>query len=182
MLRTAGAQARAWQEAGISSMRICINISQRQLAQHDFPDDVHRILNETGCDPHIFELEITESCVMDRPDHVIAKLQALHEMGIKLSLDDFGTGYSSLGYLKRFPLDRLKIDRSFVAGLPEDSSDIAIVQTTIVLARHLGLSVVAEGVETEAQQRLLKAYGCHEMQGYLLGKPLPAEELEKIFE
>jgi diguanylate cyclase (GGDEF)-like protein len=180
VLRTACTQARTWQLAGISGFRISVNLSGRQLEQTEFAATLHRILDETKCDPHLLELEITESTVMNQPEQAIVKLQALHEMGIQLAMDDFGTGYSSLAYLKRFPLDRLKIDKSFVDGIPEDNDDMVIVQTTIVLARQLRLKVTAEGVETEAQQLFLKANRCDEMQGYLLSKPLLAEELEKL--
>lgn len=180
-LHTAAVQARIWQVAGFSGIRLCVNLSPRQLAHSDFADKVHAIIRETGYEAHLLEFEITESSAMSNPEETIAKLQALHEMGIRLSLDDFGTGYSSLAYLKRFPLDRLKIDASFIAGIPDDSNDMAIVQTIIVLARQLGLTVVAEGVETTAQKTFLRENGCNEMQGYLLSRPLPIHELEKQF-
>jgi len=180
VLRRACTQARAWQLAGIAGFRISVNLSSRQLEQADIAESIYQILQDTGCDPRLLELEITESTVMNQPVEAIVKLQALHEMGIQLAMDDFGTGYSSLAYLKRFPLDRLKIDKSFVDGIPEDNDDMVIVQTIIVLARQLRLKVTAEGVETEAQQLFLKANGCDEMQGYLLSKPLLAEELEKL--
>lgn len=114
---------------------------------------------------------------MSHPEQAIIRLNALHEMGIGLALDDYGTGYSSLAYLKRFPLDRMKIDRSFVEGIPDDSDDVAIVQTTIVMARQLRLKVVAEGVETSAQRAFLKALGCDEIQGYLFAKPTSAGDV-----
>jgi EAL domain-containing protein (putative c-di-GMP-specific phosphodiesterase class I) len=180
VLRTACTQVRTWQLAGISGFRISVNLSGRQLEQADIAESIYQILQETGCDPHLLELEITESTVMNQPEQAIVKLHALHKMGIQLAMDDFGTGYSSLAYLKRFPLDRLKIDKSFVDGIPEDNDDMVIVQTIIVLARQLRLKVTAEGVETEAQQLFLKANGCDEMQGYLLSKPLLAGELEKL--
>lgn len=181
VLRTASIQARVWQATGIPNVRVCVNLSQRQLAQPDFADRVRSILEETLCDPCLLEFEITESSVMSQPDQTIAKLQALHDMGIHLSLDDFGTGYSSLAYLKRFPLDRLKIDASFVDGAPNDANDMAIIQTMIVLTRQLKLTVVAEGVETEAQQNFLRDNDCDEYQGFLFGKPLPANDLEKLY-
>lgn len=182
VLRTACQQARAWHLAGIPGVRVGINLSQRQLEQHEFAERVGQILEETGCDPNILELEITESCIMAHPEQSIAKLQTLHDMGINIALDDFGTGYSSLDHLKRLPLDSLKIDQSFVSGIPSDNHDMAIIQATIVLARQLGLSVIAEGVETDEQKVFLTKHGCDEMQGYLLSKPVPAEELDKLFQ
>ncbi len=180
VLRTACQQASHWHRSGMAGMSISVNLSQRQLEQEDFAGRVAQILVETGCDPKLLELEITESSLMNNPDQAIAKLLDLHKMGIKLAMDDFGTGYSSLSYLKRLPLDRLKIDCSFVAGIPDDSHDMAIVEATIVLARQLGLGVVAEGVETEAQREFLAARGCDDIQGYLISKPVPAASLEKL--
>lgn len=179
VLRTACRQARAWQNAGRENFRVSVNLSRCQLEQAGLAATLKQILHETGCPPQLLELEITESSTMSDPEQAIIRLQALNEMGIGLALDDYGTGYSSLAYLKRFPLDRLKIDRSFVEGTPKDSDDIAIVQTTIVLARQLRLKVVAEGVESEAQRAFLRALGCDEIQGYLVAKPIPVEELEK---
>lgn len=177
VLRSAASQARKWQDAGNSEFRVCVNLSRRQLDHPDLADTMQRILEETGCDPHLLELEITESSTMNEPEQAIAKLLVLHEMGIGLALDDFGTGYSSLSYLKRFPLDRLKIDRSFVKGIPDDHDDMAIVQATIVLAHQLNLSLVAEGVETEAQSAFLESKGCNEIQGSLIASPMSPEDL-----
>jgi len=178
VLTTACLQARLWQEAGMTDFRISVNLSRRQLEQAGLPATLRQILHETGCPPQLLELEITESSTMSNPEQAIIRLNALHEMGIGLALDDFGTGYSSLAYLKRFPLDRMKIDRSFVEGIADDSDDMAIVQTTIVLARQLRLKVVAEGVETTAQHAFLKALGCDEIQGYLFAKPMAAEAVK----
>jgi diguanylate cyclase (GGDEF)-like protein len=179
VLRCACLQARTWQDAGRENFRVSVNLSRRQLEQADLAASLEQILRETGCPPQLLELEITESSTMNDPEQAIVRLQALNEMGIGLALDDYGTGYSSLAYLKRFPLNRLKIDRSFVEGIPEDSDDIAIVQTTIVLARQLRLKVVAEGVETQAQRAFLEAFGCDEIQGYLFAKPMAPDEVEK---
>lgn len=180
VLRRACMDAHRWHSNGLTDVRISVNLSQRQIEQPDFTDRVAQILVETGCDPLLLEFEITESMLMAHPEQAIAKLNILHAMGIKLSLDDFGTGYSSLSYLKRLPLDRLKIDKSFVNGIPNENHDVAIVQATIVLARQLGLTVVAEGVEELAQKEFLIANGCAEMQGYLLSRPVPADALEKF--
>jgi len=179
VLRQACSQACKWKALGTSDFQVSVNLSRRQLEQIDFAGKVAQILEETGCDPNLIELEITESSAMSEPEEAIVKLQALHDMGIQLAIDDFGTGYSSLAYLKRFPFDRLKIDQSFVSGIPEDGDDVAIVQITIMLAHQLRLKIIAEGVETEAQRKFLKAQGCDEMQGYLFGKPQLPEELEK---
>ncbi|MCX4186555.1 PAS domain-containing protein [Methylophaga sp. OBS4] len=179
VLRCACLQARVWQNAGRENFRVSVNLSRCQLEQTDLAATLKRILHETECPPQLLELEITESSAMSEPEQAIVKLQTLNEMGIGLALDDYGTGYSSLAYLKRFPLDRLKIDRSFVEGIPEDSDDLAIVQTTIVLARQLRLKVVAEGVETQAQRAFLEAFGCDEIQGYLFAKPMAPDEVEK---
>ncbi|MBD3634920.1 MAG: EAL domain-containing protein [Methylophaga sp.] len=170
-------QARLWQDAGMVDFRVSVNLSRRQLEQAGLPATLRQILHETGCPPQLLELEITESSTMSHPEQAIVRLNALHEMGIGLALDDYGTGYSSLAYLKRFPLDRMKIDRSFVEGIPDDSDDVAIVQTTIVMARQLRLKVVAEGVETSAQRAFLKALGCDEIQGYLFAKPMSAGDV-----
>ncbi len=175
VLSQACLQARMWQQAGMHDFRVSVNLSRRQLEQPGLAARLRQILHETGCPAHLLELEITESSTMTNPEQAIIRLNALHEMGIGLALDDYGTGYSSLAYLKRFPLDRMKIDRSFVEGIPDDSDDIAIVQTTIVMARQLRLKVLAEGVETSAQQALLRALGCDEIQGYLFAKPMSAE-------
>lgn len=172
-------QAHAWKQQGFENFQVSVNLSRRQLDFEDLADTMARILRETGCDPQLIELEITESSAMDEPEQAIVRLKALHDLGINIAIDDFGTGYSSLAYLKRFPFDRLKIDKSFIAGIPDDSDDVAIVQTTIVLAHQLRLNVIAEGVETEAQQKFLLHHGCVEMQGYLFGKPMRVEDLEK---
>ena len=177
VLRTACLQARAWQDMGQSLFRVSVNLSRQQLEQAAFVDTVKQILQETQCPPSLLELEITESGAMHDPERAIVKLQSLSDMGITLALDDYGTGYSSLAYLKRFPLNRLKIDRSFVDGIPHDHDDMAIVKTTIVLAQQLRLQVVAEGVETESQRAYLQTLGCEELQGYLLARPMPADNV-----
>jgi EAL domain-containing protein (putative c-di-GMP-specific phosphodiesterase class I) len=135
---------------------------------------VQRIVGGTGVDPHLLEFELTESMLMTDPEAAVATLGGLKAQGMRLSVDDFGTGYSSLAYLKRFPLDALKIDRTFVRDLPGDTDDAAITKAVIRLAHSLNLKVVAEGVETIAQLRLLEEYGCDEIQGYYIGRPQPA--------
>jgi EAL domain-containing protein (putative c-di-GMP-specific phosphodiesterase class I) len=150
----------------------------RQFKQRDLAQRIEAILQETGLASHFLELEITESMVMEDPAATERVLDRLHDMGIQLAVDDFGTGYSSLSYLKQFPIDFLKIDRSFVQDIPNDRDDVAIARAIIALARALELRVIAEGVETEEQRAFLEAEGCEEAQGYLLGRPIGAEETE----
>jgi EAL domain-containing protein (putative c-di-GMP-specific phosphodiesterase class I) len=181
VLRKACIQAKKWFDAGKTNFRMAVNLSRRQLDYAGLANDVRRILDETQCPAHLLELEVTESSAMQNPEQAIVILNSLHEMGICLALDDYGTGYSSLAYLKRFPFDRLKIDRSFIDGIPADADDMSIVQTTIILARQLRLGVIAEGVETQAQCDFLKQNGCDEIQGYLFAKPMSSEDVETRF-
>jgi len=173
-------QARAWQEAGCRRLRIAVNISGKQLNGADIVGVVRRILAETHCDPRLLGLEITESAVMTDPRDSIRVIRALHELGLEVTIDDFGTGHSSMAYLKRFALDRLKIDATFIRGTPEDKDDVAIVQATIALARQFRLRVTAEGVETAAQRTFLKAHGCDAIQGYLISAPLPGQDVSAM--
>jgi len=176
-LRSACAQAGAWAEKGYPVGRVAVNISGHQLRQPDFSDLVERILDETGLDPSGLELEFTESVLMDHSEKTVSVLQALKGMGIHLSIDDFGTGYSSLNYLKHFPVDRIKIDRTFVAGIDGDQGDAAIVAAIIALARTLKIRVLAEGVESRAHLEILRGHGCEEVQGFYLGAPMAAADL-----
>ena len=177
VLTTACSRGKQWQDGGQPPLNIAVNLSARQFAQKDLVQSVARILKATGLDPARLEFEITESMVMRDPENAVVLLKALKAMGIRLSIDDFGTGYSSLSYLKRFPIDSVKIDRSFIRDLPEDGEDAAITQAIIAMAHSLRLKVIAEGVETEAQLEFLRRHGCDEMQGYLFSKPLPEAEL-----
>jgi diguanylate cyclase (GGDEF)-like protein len=179
-LRAACVQARAWQEAGIPRLRIGVNISGKQLNGADLVGVVRRILLETHCDPRLLGLEITESAVMADPRDAIRVIRALHELGIEVTIDDFGTGYSSMAYLKRFALDRLKIDATFIRGTPEDKDDVAIVQAIIALARQFRLRVTAEGVETTAQRVFLKAHGCDAIQGFLVSAPMAGQDVTAL--
>ena len=181
VLRTACAQGRAWEVAGLPALRMGVNLSARQFQQPDLPRIVARVLNETGLDAKHLQLEITESLAMRNLDFTMTALQDLKRLGLEVSIDDFGTGHSSLAYLKRFPVDVLKIDRSFVSNLTIDPYDATITETVIALARALDLRVIAEGVETEEQLAFLKSRKCDEMQGYLFSKPVPAEVLEATF-
>ncbi|KAA3654301.1 MAG: EAL domain-containing protein [Proteobacteria bacterium] len=174
VLREACRQQRQWASEGRPDMRVAINISAIQFRHGGFEARLKDILDETGADPAMIELEITESALMQAGGDMVERLWGLRDMGLTLALDDFGTGYSSLAYLKRFPIHRLKIDRSFVKDLPDDAEDRAIASATMSLARDLGMAVVAEGVETAAQRDFLVAGGCRLLQGYFYGKPVPA--------
>jgi EAL domain-containing protein (putative c-di-GMP-specific phosphodiesterase class I) len=181
VLETACRQAQAWRMAfpDVSPM-MSVNLSARQFAQADLGRQLSEILAETGLPAASLELEITESVVMDSSDEAIEALRALQGLGVKLVLDDFGTGYSSLAYLKRLPLDTIKIDRSFVAGLADDDSNLPIVQAVVSLAHGLGIDVTAEGIETVEQRDCLRELGCDRGQGYWFARPLPAAELESF--
>ncbi|MBJ6800307.1 EAL domain-containing protein [Geomonas propionica] len=172
-------QAARWREAGLPLVRIAVNLSARQLRQPDLPDMLAAIMKECGADPEMIELEVTESMTMERPVESIRILGALKSMGIGLAIDDFGTGYSSLSYLKLFPVDKLKIDRSFVKDIEVDPDDAAIASATIAMAHTLGKKVVAEGVETQTQLDFLVQHGCDIIQGYFYSKPLSAEDAEQ---
>ncbi|HEY3326247.1 MAG TPA: EAL domain-containing protein [Novimethylophilus sp.] len=177
VLRAACTQCKAWHQAGMTGRVVAVNISACQFRQADFSDVVARVLRDTGLDPACLELELTESITMRGAEETITMLHYLKKMGVQISIDDFGTGYSSLSYLKRFPIDKLKIDQSFVAGIAEDPNDAAIIIAIIAMAHSLGLRVVAEGVETGEQLDFLRMHACNEVQGYLFGRPMPAEEL-----
>ncbi len=177
VLRKACEQLMQWRAQGIDLRRMVVNLSPRQFRQKHLVQSFSQVLSQTGVDPHWLGLEITESVIMENPEVAIGVLQELKSLGIELSLDDFGTGYSSLSYLKRFPIDKLKIDQSFVRDITTDVDDEAMVGAIIVMAHKLGIRVVAEGVETEAQLAFLREYGCDEYQGYYFSKPLPADEL-----
>ncbi len=178
VLRTACAQAKAWQDKGLAPLRMAVNVCVRQFQQAGFVETVERVLKETGLGAHRLELELTESTLMQNTQTTIAVLGELNAMGVQLSVDDFGTGYSSLAYLKRYPIDTLKIDGSFVCDITTDPNDAAIVKAIIAMAYSLDMRVVAEAVETEEQHAFLREHRCHEIQGFLVGRPLPAAELE----
>src|SRR5215510_15133846 len=180
VMRTACAQTKAWQDAGLTPLRLSVNFSARQFQQPTFIADVSHILKETNLDPRWLELELTESSIMKDPEEAIEKLHELKLMGIKVAIDDFGTGYSSLNYLKRFPIDTLKIDKSFVADICKDPHDTAIVRAIINLGHALDVTVVAEGVETKEQLQYLSALECDVVQGFLFSKALSATTFEEL--
>ena len=180
-LRQACLDAQRWRGMGMSVGRMAVNLSPKQFAQRDLIERVQEILAETGLPPEFLELEVTESMVMTNLDEAIAVLRQLRAMGISISVDDFGTGHSSLNYLRRLPIDTLKIDRSFMMGVEVPGSDEQVIASTIIaLGQTLRLNVIAEGVETLQQLRFLSEAGCHEMQGYLISKPVPQGELDRF--
>ena len=180
VMKTACAQGVAWQRAGVPPMTIAVNLSPRQFLHERLLEDLHEVLEETGLDAELLELEITESMVMQNIDRAIDLLTLIKARGVRLAIDDFGTGYSSMSLIKRFPIDTLKIDRSFVRELPRDSEDKAIAQAIIGLGKALGLTIIAEGVETAEQERFLRDHACDEMQGFLLSKPVPADLIPNL--
>ncbi|MDO8178982.1 MAG: EAL domain-containing protein [Undibacterium sp.] len=173
VLRQACSQAKIWEQR-FGELFIAVNVSARQFRDSGFADNVERIVRETGCPPHILELELTETMLMSQTSETMAILEDLSGRGFQLSLDDFGTGYSSLAYLKRFPINKLKIDRSFVSDLPHDKDDAAIAQVIVSLSHHMDMRVVAEGIETVEQAEFLRELGCTYAQGFLFSQPLPA--------
>jgi EAL domain-containing protein (putative c-di-GMP-specific phosphodiesterase class I) len=180
VLREACAQNKAWQNAGLTPFIVSVNVSVRQFRQDDIVQTISDVLRETGLEARYLEIELTESAVMHDADQFIAMLNQLNDLGVQISIDDFGTGYSSLSYLKRFPVDRLKVDRSFVHDIANDVDDATIVRTVIALGHNLGLKVVAEGVETEQQLEFLRANHCDELQGYYFGMPMPVDEFVEV--
>ncbi len=175
-LRTACKQHRKWLDEGLPSIRVAVNLSARQLRDGLFVSIVKNVMDETGIKPDGLEIEITESMLMEDAAKAVVALRELHDMGIHIAMDDFGTGYSSLSYLKRFPIDTIKIDRSFVMDITTSPDDAEIIRTIIIMGKTLNRKVVAEGVETEDQLVMLEKYECDEIQGYFFSRPLPADE------
>lgn len=181
VLSTACSRLKEWLDRGIKPVRMAVNLSAHQLEDQGIVETISNIVKETQIPSHLLELEITESSVMNNEELVIEKLEVFKTLGIKLAIDDFGTGYSSLSYLKRFPINLLKIDRTFVNNSLVDKVDADIIRTIIILAHSMGVEVIAEGVETQEQSQLLKSLNCDYVQGYLYGKPMPADEFEAQF-
>jgi EAL domain-containing protein (putative c-di-GMP-specific phosphodiesterase class I) len=178
VLNTACRQMCDWLAAGVEVSFVAVNVSSRLFSRGDLDRQVAEVLRETGLDPAYLELEVTESAVMEDPEQAIEQLHRLRELGISLAIDDFGTGYSSLLRLKRMPVQKLKIDQGFVAGLPSDEDDIAIVRVIIALAQSMGMNVLAEGIEHADQAGFLLANGCELGQGYWFARPMPAEQID----
>ncbi|XSS63333.1 EAL domain-containing protein [Pseudomonas sp. B11] len=182
VLRQACRQACQWQRQGLEPIRVSVNLSVYQLRQGKLVSLVRQVLEETGLEPHLLELELTESQLLDSVEHIIATFQQLRDLGVKLAIDDFGTGYSSLSYLKRIPVDYVKIDQAFIRGLAEGGEDAAITRAIIAMAHGLSLKVVAEGVEEPAQLAFLRAEQCDEVQGYLISRPVDAQGLALLLQ
>ncbi len=182
VLREACRQLRVWQDAGLPTLMVAVNVSPVQFRQPGFVETVADALAASGLNPHFLELELTERTVMEDAEQTLKTLSALNEMGVELAVDDFGTGYSSLAYLKRFPVGKLKIDRSFIRNLEVDMDDRAITSTILSMGRGLRLEVLAEGVETKAQYQILRGMGCELVQGYHFSQPLPPEQFVEFLE
>jgi EAL domain-containing protein (putative c-di-GMP-specific phosphodiesterase class I) len=180
VIREACKQLRAWLDLGLHECKVAINLSSVQLVQSDIVQRILSSLDEFKVPPRMFEIEITETILMENVRQAIESLERLHARGITIAIDDFGTGYSSLSYLKTLPIDSLKIDRGFISDICSDENDQKIVQTLITMAHSMGMKVVAEGIEDRAQLELLGEYGVDEIQGYLLSKPVDAQALETI--
>ena len=161
-------------------LKLAVNVSARQFRQPDFVTQTKNIVGQSGIDPSHLKLELTESIVVNNVADTIEKMHQLKTLGLTFSMDDFGTGYSSLAYLKRLPLDQLKIDQSFVRDISHDPNDAAIVQTIITMGNTMGMNVIAEGVETQQQLDFLRKHGCNTYQGYLFSRPVPLAEFEKL--
>jgi diguanylate cyclase (GGDEF)-like protein len=180
VLREACRQGRAWQLAGLPSLRIAVNVAAAQFRSGNLVETIRRALADAQFEPRLLEVELTESAVMSDPEESIKTLERLSEMGVLVSVDDFGTGYSSMSYLRRFPIDHLKIDRSFLSEITARSDDASIVGAIVSLAHNLRLKVIAEGVETTAQLDLLKTLGCDQYQGYQFSPPVPVADFERL--
>jgi len=181
VLEDACRQQHAWKKKGIN-VRMAVNLSARQLQDEGLLNVLACVLEAFAVEPGMLELELTETCLMDDPEDAVKLMQDIKNLGLRLAMDDFGTGYSSLSYLKRFAMDTLKIDQSFVRNLPDDEQDAAIATTIIAMGHNLGLNVLAEGVETEEQLKFLQKHGCDEVQGYYFSKPMPAEKIQLLLE
>jgi EAL domain-containing protein (putative c-di-GMP-specific phosphodiesterase class I) len=180
VLRTASRQLKHWHSEGFNWLRMAVNIANRQLREPGFVGEVQQVLWETGLEPNLLELEVTESSVMKNDRKTLEALQALQDLGVRVAVDDFGTGHSILTYLRDFPLNTLKIDRSFINGVGSEGKDAAITSAVIAMAHRLDLRVVAEGVETEDQLSFLTRHDCDECQGFLFSRPVPANEIAEI--
>jgi EAL domain-containing protein (putative c-di-GMP-specific phosphodiesterase class I) len=180
VLRRACEDIKLWQAAGLKVLPVAVNLSARQFRQQFLDARIRSLVRSAGVEPALIELEITESELMQDPDHAIRVMQSLRDDGIRVAIDDFGTGYSSLAYLTRFPVAALKIDRSFVADALSDAADAAIVRTIIEMAHNLDFTVVAEGVETDGQMAFLRQFGCQQGQGYLWARPMPEAQFRKL--
>jgi EAL domain-containing protein (putative c-di-GMP-specific phosphodiesterase class I) len=173
-------QARAWQDEGLPMVKVAVNLSAKQFRQHDLIEQIQAILLQTGLAPSVLELELTESVLIHDPTHAIQIMNHLKQLGISLSLDDFGTGYSSLNYLRHFPLNSIKIDRSFIKDMAQNTNGAVLSKSIVTIAHSLGLKAIAEGVESWEQHDFLASCGCNELQGFLFSEPLPPDEFAEF--
>jgi EAL domain-containing protein (putative c-di-GMP-specific phosphodiesterase class I) len=180
VIREACRQARAWQDQGLTPTRVAVNLSAFQFRNGTLPGTIREALAEHRLDPAYLEVEITESALMSDPEESVSILRKLSEMGVQVSVDDFGTGYSSMSYLQRFPIDKLKIDRTFISDVTSSNDDASIVSAIVSLGHTLKLKVIAEGVETPEQLEFLQMLGCDQYQGFHYSKPMPAEEFAEL--
>ena len=181
VMKTAMNQIVQWYKDGLNPGVLALNLAIKQLQQENFMEILSSLLEETGCKPEWLELEVTEGQIMNDPERAIITLNQINKLGIELAIDDFGTGYSSLSYLKRLPIDKLKIDQSFIKDLPSEDEDVGITKAVISLANSLNLKVIAEGVETQEQKDFLVENGCNNIQGYFYSKPIPADDIKVNF-
>lgn len=182
VLETACAQTKQWQETGFPDLFVSVNLTARQLHAPDFEQMVIDILKQSGLPPASLNLEVTESNMIQDPENCIAKMKTLRARGITFSIDDFGTGYSSLSYLQRFPIDSLKIDRSFITDAMSNKGDQEIIKTIITMAHNLNIDAVAEGVETKEQKDFLIHHGCGNLQGFFFARPVPGEQFRDLLQ
>jgi EAL domain-containing protein (putative c-di-GMP-specific phosphodiesterase class I) len=182
VIQTACRQNRTWEKAGFDPIRIAVNLSGYQLAKQNIIQVIRDALQEADLDAKYLEIEITENILMQDNEDTVWILQGMKDLGLKIALDDFGTGYSSLNYLTSFPVDVIKIDRSFVMGLPELKNNLVIIKTIIAMGHSLGMKIVAEGIETEEQLALLKEFGADEGQGYYFSRPVPQDEFTSFLQ
>jgi len=180
VMKTAMTQFSQWYKQGFNPGVLALNLAVKQLEKAEFIDIFTELLKKTDCKAEWIELEVTESQIMTKPDEAIKILEEISDLGIELAVDDFGTGYSSLAYLKKLPINKLKIDKEFVRDLPNDEEDVGITRAVIALAKSLNLRIIAEGVETKEQRDFMIENGCNAIQGYFYSKPIPANKLEEI--
>ncbi|MBS7349004.1 MAG: EAL domain-containing protein, partial [Comamonas sp.] len=182
VLQEACRQGQAWRMQGLPSIAVAVNVSLHQFLLTDIAGYIRQALERTGFSAQCLEMEITESALADRPDEALVVLRKLKELGLRLAIDDFGTGYSSLAHLKRFPIDVLKIDQSFIRDIPASADDMAISRAVIAMGQSMGMEVLAEGVETQQQLDFLRQHGCNAFQGYFYSRPLPAPAFEALLQ
>jgi EAL domain-containing protein (putative c-di-GMP-specific phosphodiesterase class I) len=180
VMKCAMTQIASWYNEGLNPGILAMNLTMKQLQQNDFISFLTDLIAKTGCKEEWIELEVTEDQIMMNPDEAIEILREISRIGVKIAVDDFGTGYSSLSYLKKLPINKLKIDQSFVCDLPNDGEDSAITKAIIALAQSLNLEIIAEGVETGEQKEFLVHNGCENIQGYFYSKPLPADKMKTV--